>query len=308
MGSIFTMEDSGSSSSYTFTAPQSGYYYGVLTDLSVENIRAVLPDGSTTYSNTNRDFILDLGYLESGEQVTLSSSDGDGSLVSVNVYRLLQNEFIDAISQLNEEGLVVDSYSDTEINAHITVQEDGILFTSIPYEDGWTVYVDGQAVETEAYAEAFLSISLTAGDHTVYMHYSPAGLTEGAIISLASLLILLLIIAVRVIRNRDQKRPSLDEQRKLRFPKENLNPAGSDASGHTSLSPSGTAQAPAAGPADSSDTPAEKEAKKAETDSAKASIEASEENSKEDLTKDWEEDMQKNIQKDSEENSGGAEK
>ncbi len=308
VGSIFTMEDSGSSSSYTFTAPQSGYYYGVLTDLSVENIRAVLPDGSTTYSNTNRDFILDLGYLESGEQVTLTSSDGDGSLVSVNVYRLLQNEFIDAISQLNEEGLVVDSYSDTEINAHITVQEDGILFTSIPYEDGWTVYVDGQAVETEAYAEAFLSISLTAGDHTVYMHYSPAGLTEGAIISLASLLILLLIIAVRVIRNRDQKRPSLDEQRKLRFPKENLNPAGSDASGHTSLSPAGTAQAPAAGPADSSDTPAEKEAKKAETDSAKASIEASEENSKEDLTKDWEEDMQENIQKDSEENSGGAEK
>ncbi len=219
VGSIFTMVDSGSSSSYTFTAPQSGYYYGVLTDLSVENIRAVLPDGSTTFSNTNRDFILDLGYLESGEQATLTSSDGNSELVSVNVYRLLQNEFIDAIGQLNAEGLVVDSYNETEINAHISVQEDGILFTSIPYEEGWTVYVDGHAVTAEAYAGAFLSVSLTAGEHTVNMRYSPAGLTEGAIISLASLLILLIIIAVHVIRKKGENQLSLDEQRKLRFPK-----------------------------------------------------------------------------------------
>ena len=49
---------SGNSTSYTFTAGQDGYYYGVLTDFSVKNIKATFEEKSTTYSNVNRDFIL----------------------------------------------------------------------------------------------------------------------------------------------------------------------------------------------------------------------------------------------------------
>ena len=160
---IFTMVDTGSSTSYTFTAPQDGYYYGVLTDFSVKNITAVSEDGSTTYSNVDRDFILDLGYMARDEEVTLNGSDQ--KTVSLNIYRLLQEELIAAVGELNEEPLIVDSYTDTQVRGHITVQNEGILFTSIPYEEGWQVLIDGQAAETSAYADAFLSIALTAGEH-----------------------------------------------------------------------------------------------------------------------------------------------
>ena len=218
VGSVFTMVHSGNGSSYTFTAPQDGYYYGVLTDFSVKNITADFAERSTTYSNVDRDFILDLGYLKGGESVTLSGDDDKS--VCISMYRLLQEEFIDAVSQLNEEPLLVDSYTDTRIEGRVTALSDGLLFTSIPYEEGWTVYVDGAAVETQAYADAFLSIALPAGDHAICMEYMPAGLKQGAALSLVSLLILLLTVAVTIFRLRAAKRPSLDEQRRLRFHKE----------------------------------------------------------------------------------------
>ncbi|MCI8401771.1 MAG: YfhO family protein [Lachnospiraceae bacterium] len=218
VGSIFAMVDTASSTSYTFTAPQSGYYYGVLTDFSVKNVTAVFSEDSTTYSNVDRDFILDLGYMESGEQVTLTGNDQ--KTVNINIYRLLQNEFIQAVSELNEEPLIVDSYTDTQIQAHATVLQDGILFTSIPYEEGWTVTVDGVTAETSAYADAFLSLSLSAGDHTIVMTYVPAGLREGAMLSLISLAILSVAVIICLIRYRKERRPSLDEQRRLRFHKD----------------------------------------------------------------------------------------
>lgn len=218
VGSIFTMVNTGNGSSCSFTAPQDGYYYVVLTDFSVKNITAAFGETSTTYNNVDRDFILDLGYMKNGEEVTLTGDDNKS--LSVSFYRLLQDEFIDAIDQLNEEPLRVDSYSDTKIQGRVTALSDGILFTSIPYEEGWTVYVDGVPVETAAFADAFLSVTLTAGEHSVRMEYMPVGLKEGAVISLASLLVLLLTITATLLWRRKKQAPSLEEQRRRRFPKE----------------------------------------------------------------------------------------
>ncbi len=214
--SLFTQVTSGNSNSYTFTAGQDGYYYGVLTDFSVKNIKATFGEKSTSYSNVNRDFILDLGYMHAGEQVTLVGEDQ--KIVSVNIYRLLEDNYIQAMAQLREQPLVVTSYSDTQIQATIDVREAGILFTSIPYEEGWTVYVNGIPTQTKAFADAFVSIDLPAGQHTITMSYMPVGLKEGAIISLASLVILTIVIFVYLIRRRKAKRQAVADRNEMRIP------------------------------------------------------------------------------------------
>lgn len=214
--SIYTQVTSGNSTSYTFTAGQDGYYYGVLTDFSVKNIKATFGEDSTTYSNVNRDFILDLGYMHAGEQVTLTGEDQ--KTVSVNIYRLLEDNFVQAMAELNEQPLVVTSYSSTQIQATIDVKESGILFTSIPYEEGWTVYVNGIPTQTTAYANAFVSIQLPAGQHTITMKYMPIGLVEGAYISLGSLFILLIVILIYLIRHRKAKRKAAAHCKEMRIP------------------------------------------------------------------------------------------
>lgn len=215
---LFHKVDHGSSISYSFIAAYDGYYYGVLNDFSVDTITASYGDTSTSYSNVNRDFILDLGYLAAGESVTLTANDS--KQVSVDIYRLDEEAFIQAVTELQETPLVIDSYSDTEIRGHISVEEAGILFTSIPYEEGWTAYVDGVQVETSAFAEAFISLDLSAGEHAILLQYQPVGLNEGAMISLACLCLLLILICLTVIRRRKAKKPDLEEQRRVRFPRD----------------------------------------------------------------------------------------
>ena len=214
--SLYTHVTSGSSTSYTFTAGQSGYYYGVLTDFSVKNIKAAFEETSTSYNNVNRDFILDLGYLQGGEQVTLTGEDQ--KTINIKIYRLLEDNYIQAMAELNQQPLEVTSYSATEIQATIHALESGTLFTSIPYEEGWTVMVDGVPVQTKAYADAFVSIDLTAGQHTITMTYMPIGLMEGAVISLASLAILMIVVLIYLIRYHRAKQRAAAAQNEMRIP------------------------------------------------------------------------------------------
>ena len=40
----------------------------------------------------------------------------------------------------------------------ISLDDDQMIFTSIPYDEGWKVYIDGEEVKTFKTAEAFLAV------------------------------------------------------------------------------------------------------------------------------------------------------
>lgn len=69
------------------------------------------------------------------------------------------------------------------------------MFTSIPYDEGWKVLVDGKEQKPEKILDSFMAIWLTSGNHTVTMEYMPKGLIPGAAISAASAVLLALIAA-----------------------------------------------------------------------------------------------------------------
>lgn len=68
------------------------------------------------------------------------------------------------------------------------------LFTTIPYDAGWTVKVDGQRVETYGVADALLAFDVGAGEHTVELSYSTPGLLMGIFISVVCLILLILVV------------------------------------------------------------------------------------------------------------------
>ena len=70
-----------------------------------------------------------------------------------------------------------------------------MLYTSIPYDKGWSVYVDGQKANTTAICKGALTgVMVTAGTHQITFKYTPRGFFQGIIISIISLLILLGLI------------------------------------------------------------------------------------------------------------------
>jgi uncharacterized membrane protein YfhO len=187
-----TIWGSASGSSYNFTVNESGYVYVYVTNTAIDKITANVGGETKTFSSTKRGFILDLGYCASGTGVQLTTDDKEYS-VSAIAYRLDEDAYRKAMSVLAEQPLIVDAYSDTTLTGHVTAKEDGYLLVTIPYEDGWTVKVDGAVADTQSYLDAYYAIPLKAGSHSIEFSFLPAGLKTGALISLGSLLLLIAV-------------------------------------------------------------------------------------------------------------------
>ena len=175
-----------------------------LDNSSIENVTADIGGTSKTWSHTDRGFLLDLGYCSPDDTITLSTSD-DTSFHGT-AYYLKESALISLIRDLQEEQLQVTSFSDTTIEGTIDVQEDGLFFLSIPYDPGWTLYVDGEKTDYYTFQEAFICLDLDEGTHDIRMTYIPDGFIPGAIISIGALL---LLIAFEILRRRPEYRQKI---------------------------------------------------------------------------------------------------
>ena len=79
-----------------------------------------------------------------------------------------------------------------KVTGIITADEDSVLFTSIPYEKGWKVYIDGKKENYEKVVNEFIGIKLTKGKHKIEMIYYPHHLGIGIIITIISILELII--------------------------------------------------------------------------------------------------------------------
>ena len=190
----------------TFTPDLDGYYYVYVTNKKVKSVKAAVPSGSKTFNNTDRGYLLELGSLVAGNQITLTSQT-DGQDMKCEVYRFSDEAMISLYEKLNETPLKLTSWEDTKLAGTVNAAERGVLFTSIPYETGWTVKIDGEVAETEKIFEAFLSVDIPEGEHEITFEYFPAGLKPGIIITLASIAILaMLFIVDRIMERRYQEK------------------------------------------------------------------------------------------------------
>lgn len=108
---------------------------------------------------------------------------------------------------------VEDGKKDDRINADVTVFQNGVLFIAIPFENGWSVYVDGKKAPLRKANEGFIGVDLTAGIHKVTLKYVCPGLIKGIIISVFS--ILLMILFYYLEKRRDKKNGGMDDWSRL---------------------------------------------------------------------------------------------
>ena len=123
----------------------------------------------------------------------------------------------DVMAKLAKGNFIIDDdYSESHFTGTINVPAGAsTVFTSIPYDAGWNVYVDGEKVETQMTLDALVSFDITPGEHTIELRYFSNYHKWGMLISLGGLLltILYLFIDYKFFRPRlGAKRKALEEK------------------------------------------------------------------------------------------------
>lgn len=137
--------------------------------------------------NTDEEYTLDLGFHNKGDEVKVSLDGGtmESESTSFDIYCYSCDDAVlkNAYNSLSKNTIKVTSYNDTSIKGTISAKENCYLYSSIPYDDGWSVYVDGKKAETFEIGGTLLAIELTPGNHQIEYKYTPSGFVYGIAIT-----------------------------------------------------------------------------------------------------------------------------
>ena len=106
---------------------------------------------------------------------------------------------------LASEQFIIEEYTDTKFDGSINTARDGeTVLTTIPYDEGWQVFVDGEPVEIFKAVDALIAFDIEeAGAHTLSLRYAPRIVMLGAAVSLFSTL---LFVGIIVYENFSKKK------------------------------------------------------------------------------------------------------
>lgn len=96
------------------------------------------------------------------------SFDGPGmiSFDSMELYSQSMENYPDYIEHLTENVLEDVTVGEDEVTGNISLDEDKYLVLSIPYQKGWTAYVDGEETELLRANYMYMALPLSARENT----------------------------------------------------------------------------------------------------------------------------------------------
>lgn len=155
--------------------------------------------------DVKRPYIVSAGVYKLGDKINISASVEEGLSGKADIYVCMLNQgvFDRGYETLRDELFRVTSIDSTNVCGDITVNKGGLLYMSIPYESGWSAYVDGIKTEITSVDNAMIALELNKGKHKVEFRYLPAGFKLGLIISLsAAFLFVLFCLAQCLVRKK----------------------------------------------------------------------------------------------------------
>lgn len=222
---------------YTFISPDNSFAYLCLpTDYPRECALTLDGKDCGTVLGNDTDCIIPLGRLKAGEMHTLTLTAKEEKIYIKKgcsvLYSLDEQALSDTYNTLSSGIFRIGAdYKEDELAGEITAEKNGLLFTSIPYDKGWIIELDGRKVdaltyvsekdddnadkdERLPYADALIAVPISKGTHTLKFTYRPSSVTYGNLLSLAGVIILVIasVIDYALIRPSKRKRAGAEGQ------------------------------------------------------------------------------------------------
>ncbi len=189
------------------TANREGHHYAMITAYGTSKV--VLTGGSLEevhYEELRKGSILYLGYLEKGEKVTLSNDDEEDVTpkISLDPFRLNEDVLTEVLEKLSEQHMENVVWESDKITGQLNLQEAGRVILTVPYEDGWTVWINGQETEGVLFGGCLMAFDLEPGEYTFEMIYVPEGTWAGVTVSVVSIVLFAVVTCVKLRMTRKE--------------------------------------------------------------------------------------------------------
>ncbi len=207
-----TEEKKGGKVTFTYTAPYTGsYYFYSPVSYAYELRLKVNNSTSVSYQGKDTNHVVRIGDHEAGStiEITLEIPKDTG----VTFYTLesflwyldadVYTETMQALQAKPQFAIAADSTDDHLSGSITTTAEDKMILTTIPFDKGWNVFVDGERVETYEALGALMAFDIeNAGEHTLTLEYMPSCYKLGAVISIFGMLCFALLCGAEFVLKR----------------------------------------------------------------------------------------------------------
>ena len=182
--------------SFSFVIPEDGRYFINVRGNYMDNLEYRL-DNDLMASDRYQTQLFDLGETKEGQVVTIKlhfyeGYSPDGTL-SVYTSKLNHSSLTSMRAALMVKPLGITELGEDYLKGEVNIGAGEMLYTSIPYDEGWKAYVDGEEVETKKIANALLALEMPPGKHEVELRFTPPGRNKGFIVSAVCWLIYIFI-------------------------------------------------------------------------------------------------------------------
>ena len=184
--------ESGGSITYTFRVGHSGFLC-LDFDVTDRNKYEVFLNGEKLYSETLslRQMIAACNVVPGDEiSVKLKCKAAEDGHMTIRAAVLDGSLFRTGVELLQESPLNLTSFSNTDVRGTIDAAHDGLLYTSVPQDGNWRVYVDGVQVQETLVGDCMIGVMLEEGPHDIRLSYHNTAFSYGWKISLACVLVL----------------------------------------------------------------------------------------------------------------------
>ncbi len=162
-----------------------------------------------TYFGNETHRIVELGSYEAGQELTIKLELNEDELYistddSSFFYYFDDDVYRSVAPMLKGSEFNITEWTEDTLSGSINVSEgDELIFTTIPYDEGWKVTADGKEIETFKVLDSLIAFRLPVGEHSLEMKYRPDCAVYGSIVSIAGIVIFAAVcVAEHVIKKK----------------------------------------------------------------------------------------------------------
>lgn len=152
-----------------------------------------------TYSTGQETFLFNMGYRKDAANSCTITFKNKGSFTyeSLKVYCQPMDSYNSYIEDLTKDAL-----EDVEINANtitgkVSTDKEKLLVLSIPYQKGWTAYIDGKKADIHKANLMYSGLFLSPGEHDIRLEFERPGIKASLCLSAVGIVILAIALIIR---------------------------------------------------------------------------------------------------------------